>query len=124
MAKPLTIDSNNYAPYFTEAGYEVEYLIIDGGQGGLTLSGEMEEDEIAQKAEITLPCWPLNEEQLADLLSVIYNATYHTVTYYDPKAGGTRTITARRKVSRHKYRGFGANGLEYWTGVVVTLTEK
>lgn len=124
MAKPLIIDTNDFTPYFTEIGYQVEYASVDGGQGGLMLSGTTTADEIATKAIVTLPCYPLNEEQISDLLQIVYSGVYHTVTFYDPRAGMNRTMQARRQVSQQKYRGFGANGLEYWTGTVVTLTER
>lgn len=124
MAKPLIIDNNVYTSYFPEAGYQVGYFSVDGGQGGIAINGESIDDELAVKAEITLPAMPLDSARLSSLLRTIYSSVYHDVTYFDPRTNSQRTITAKRSVAPVKYRGYGANGLEYWTGVVITLREK
>lgn len=124
MAKTLKINGIDFADYFTEVGYSVSYASVQGNNAGLMLDGSYTEDEIAQKAVITFNCMPLNETQISRLLTEIYGASYHTVTYFDPKSGTERTITARRSVSEQKYRGYGADTKEYWTGTVVTMTER
>lgn len=124
MAKRLIIDNLDFSSYFPRAGYQVEYTSVDGGQGGVMLNGESLADELAVKATVVLPCMPLNETQLSTLLTVIYASLYHSVEYYDPRTGRNRTITATARAASQTYRGFGANAVEYWTGIVVTLTEK
>lgn len=124
MAKELIIDNTIFTPYFTGTGYEVIYNSIDGGQGGLALNGESIDDEVALKAQVRLPAMPLDSQSLSALLRVVYNGIYHRVTYHDPRTNAPRTMTAKRAVSSQKYRGYGANGVEYWTGIVVTFTEK
>lgn len=122
--KPLIIDNNIFTSYFPDAGYQVGYVSIDGGQGGRSLNGESIDDELAIKAEVTLPAMPLDSAKLSNLLNAIYSSVYHKVTYYDPRTKTQRTMTAKRDVTQQKYRGLGANGLEYWTGIVVKFTEK
>lgn len=124
MAKTLKINRTDYTDYFTREGYRVSYSPVSGRNAGWMLDGTYTEDEMSLKAVITLTCWPLNETQLSTLLSEIYSYPYHEVYYFDPRAGAYRTIEARRAVSEQKYRGSGADGVQYWTGTVVTLTER
>ena len=124
MAKTLKIDDVDFTSYMTEAGYTVAYEPVDGGQGGLMLNGEYEEDEIGQKAVVTYTVWPLNETRLSTLLTRLMGSVYHTVQYFDPKTRANRTMTARRSINEVKYRGKGANNTDYWTGLVITLREK
>lgn len=124
MAKSLIIDGQDYSSYFTQAGYSVEYASVDGGQGGVMLNGDRVVDELMVKAVIKLPCMPLSDAQISRLLSQVYTGVYHTVRYYDSMRGVNRTISAIRDVSSQVYRGTGANGVEYWTGMVITFSEK
>ena len=88
------------------------------------LDGSYTEDEIAQKAVISLPCMPLNSSDLPILLSNIYGAEYPKVYYYDPKTGDYREIYTRRSETKQQFRGLGTDGKEYWTGTALTLTER
>lgn len=124
MAKTFILNGKDYTSWFARAGYTVRYEPVDGGQGGVMQDGTYTEDEIALKAAITLQCMPLNEIQLGAILTEIYSVKYVNLTYFDPKTRGTRTIQARRSASEQKYRGFGADGREYWTGTVITLKER
>lgn len=124
MPKRIVINEADYTAWFPKTGYSVGYQSIQGANAGVMLDGSYTEDEVAIKAIITLPCMPLDEKQLSELLSNIYSFPYADITYFDPKAGAERNIEARRSVSAQKYRGFGADGKEYWTGTVVTFTER
>ena len=89
---------------------------------GLMLDGSTRVDELATLAVITHPCMPLTEGQLRDLLSLVLPFSTHTLNYYDPSSG-QRTIRVRRSVSQPKYRGRGADGNLYWTGITLTFRE-
>lgn len=123
MSKAMKFNGIDVTNMLTPAGYVVEYVSVQGDNGGSTKSGSYVEDEIAVKAVIKAFFRPLNESDLSALLSNIYSYVYVSVYYFDPKTNAYRTITARRTVSSQKYRGKGADGKEYWTGTVVTLTE-
>ena len=124
MAKPIIINGNDYTSYFAATGYSVRYEPVDGGQGGVMQDSTYTEDEIALKAVVTLPCMPLNEDQLSVLLADVYMSKYANLTYYDTWRRVERSIQARRSVSEQTYRGQGANGREYWTGTVVVFRER
>ena len=124
MSKIIKINGVDFTNMITPVGYEVQYESVQGENGGLTLDGSYLEDEIAQKAVIKATCMPMNEDDLASLLSNIYGSKYASVYYFDPKKKGYLTITARRSVSWQKYKGKGSDGKDYWSGTVITLTEQ
>lgn len=124
MSKTIKINDVDFTSMFTHVGYAVGYKSIQGNNGGLMLDGSYTEDEIAQKAVILLPCMPLNSSNLSTLLSNIYGSVYPKVYYYDPKDGDYREIYTRRSETEQQFRGVGTDGKEYWTGTVITLTEK
>lgn len=124
MSKTIKINDVDFTSMFTPVGYSVGYKSIQGNNGGLMLDGSYTEDEIAQKALILLPRMPLNSSDLSTLLSNIYGSEYPKVYYYDPKDGDYREIYTRRNETEHQFVGIGTDGKEYWTGTVITLTEK
>lgn len=124
MSKIIKINGIDFTNMFTPYGYSVRYESIQGNNGGLMLDGSYTEDEIARKAVITLPVMPLKELDVSELLQAIYSDKYVSLYYFDPFAGSYLDITARRRESEQKYRGFGSDGNEYWTGPSLTLTEK
>lgn len=124
MAKTLKINGIDFTGYFPREGYSVSYESIQGSNAGLMLDGSYTEDEIAQKATVTLNCMPLNEVQLATLLAEINGTLYPMVYFFDPLLASYRTMQVRRTLTTQKYRGFGGTGVEYWTGTVVTLKER
>ena len=124
MSKTIKINDVDFTSMFTPVGYAVGYKSIQGNNGGLMLDGSYTEDEISQKAVISLPCMPLNSTDLSSLLSNIYGSVYPKVYYFDPKVGDYREIYTRRNETEQQFRGFGTDGKEYWTGTVITLTEK
>ena len=116
----IYLDGVDLSPYGTPAGYSVGYQFEDGGQGGLMLDGSERVDELARWPVITFPCMPLTDEQLQQLLSLVVRFSTHSLNYYDPERG-QRTIRVKRSVSTSKYRGRGADGNMYWTGVTLTF---
>lgn len=124
MQKPLKIDDVDFSSYFTEIGYSVFYQPVTGPNSGQMIDGTFTEDELKLNAVVKLPCYPLTEDQLSDVLTAVLDGPYHMVYYYDPKIKATRTMEARRAVTEQKYRGRGPTGDEYWTGTVITFTER
>lgn len=122
--KSLYINGTDYTAYTPEAGYTVTYEPVDGGQGGLMLSGEYTEDEIANKAVITVQLLPLTAAQTRTMIALLTNNVYLTVRYHDPRANALRTITARRQITPITFRGTGGTGVEYWTGLQITFRER
>lgn len=124
MSKTIKINGKDFTRMFTPRGYVVRYESVQGNNGGLMLDGSTTEDELAIKAVVSLPVMPLNEVDVATLLQAIYSEPYVTLYFYDPLVGGYRETLFRRSQAEQKYRGFGSDGKEYWTGPALTLTEK
>ena len=123
-AKDIEIGIVDFTDAFVRVGYQVEYAKRLGKQGGMMQDGTMEEDLIDRKAVVTLPCFPLTEDQLSELLTALFDEDYPIVRYFDPWRKAYRSIRSIVDVSRQSYRGAGSDGVLYWTGTVVTLTEK
>lgn len=124
MSKTIKINGVDFTNMFTPYGYSVSYKKVDGGLGGIMQDATYTEDEMDIKAVINLPCMPLNDRDLASLLTAVYGDKYVQLYYYDPMAGRYKTIEARRSETSQKYRGTGSDNKNYWTGTVLTLTER
>ena len=122
--KRIVIDGVDYTSYFTRTGYSVVYESVQGDNAGLMLDGSYTEDELKIRAIVTLPCMPLKQDQLSDILQAVYGSPYHTVEYFDPMTRSYKQEEMRRSISEQKYRGYGADGNEYWTGTVITFTTR
>lgn len=122
--KRITINGTDYTDYFTRVGYSVQYESVQGNNAGQMLDGSYTEDEIKIRAIVTLPCMPLNEEQMSKILQEVYASPYHQVEYFDPKTGGYVTEEMRRSISTQTYKGHGSNDKAYWTGTVITFTTR
>lgn len=122
--KRIKINGTDYSSYFTRTGYTVAYESVQGNNAGQMLDGTYTEDELKIRTVITLDCMPLNQAQLSAILKEVYDRVYHTVEYFDPKTNTYIEEEMRRSVSTQKYRGFCSNGLEYWTGTVITFTSR
>lgn len=116
----IYLDGVNIGRFGTQVGYSVTYEFEDGGQGGLMLDGSERVDELRRRPVITYPCMPLTEDQLQELYSLVLPYATHSLNFYDPEQG-QRTISVKRSVSNAKYRGRGADGNLYWTGIVLTF---
>ena len=121
--KTIAINGKDYSDIFTREGYIVSYIKRRGQNSGIMLDGSYTDDVLAVKAVVTCYCMPTNESQLQELLTAI-SETYVTLRYYDPKNGEYRTITAMPSDPQQKYKGFGGDMNEYWTGTVITFTER
>lgn len=119
----LVIDGVDVGAMCPRAGYTVEYDFINGGQGGLMMDGTQSVDELTQKEVVSFPLLPLTKEQAEIVLDLIVSTPLHQVRYISPRLGQVQK-TMRRSVSNIQYRGFGATGNEYWTGLVITLRDK
>lgn len=123
MAKIIKLNGVDVTGYFVRNGMEVSYSKVLGSNGGTMLSGDREEDVIAWKATVRLPCMPLTEAQQSDLLQKIM-VDDPTLYYFDPTTGSYRTIHYMGTVSETKYRGAGGTGVDYWTRLTLTAEEK
>ena len=122
--KPVAINGTDFTAYFTDTGYTVNYIKRTGSNGGMMQDGTITEDLIAIKAVVVLPPVPLTEAQLSTLLSAVWADGYPLLDYYDPMAGALKSVQTVATVSKSKYRGQGADANKYWTGTVITLTER
>ena len=101
----------------TRAGYSVEYVPVDGGQGGFMQDGSTKEDELGIKTIVSFPLMPMQESLNSRLLKTVYDSAETRLTYFDPKTGKDRTMrTLRGRLSPMTYRGFGGDGNAYWAG--------
>lgn len=119
----LKINGLSFDDVFAKYGYTVSYIKRRGNNSGPMLDGSYTDDVVAVKAVVTCVCMPTNKSRLQDLLNVITD-TYVTVYYYDPKSGAYREMTAMPSEPAYKFRGNGADLLEYWTGSTIIFTEK
>lgn len=120
----LIINNHNVTDWIPPAGYTVSTKVVSGQNNMTMADGTIYKDEIATKDTVKVPFLPLYEYQLAQLYSYLYNDVTCVVTYQNPNTGATRTMTAYRSISERKFRGAGADGLYYWTGVEVTFEER
>lgn len=124
MAKQIVINGKNFTSFFTRTGYTVTPNRRMGDNGYTSLDGDVFQDELAVKYTITLPCMPLNEDQIKELSDAMIDTPMPQVYYFNPFTGGYKTVFAYRSFSEQVYRGNGADGLEYWTGLALTLEER
>lgn len=122
--KTIKINGTDYTSYFTRIGYSVAYESVQGNNAGLMLDGSYTEDELKIRTVVTLPCMPLDQEKLSDILQEVYASSYPVVEYFDPMTRSYKTAEMRREVSEQTYKGQGTNGLEYWTGTVIIFTTR
>lgn len=123
MGKTIMLNGIDYTDLFTPTGYTVSYKKIKGKNARLMLDGSYVEDVLAIKAVVTCFCMPTNEKRLSELL-IMLSETYLQVYFFDPKLNGYRTAEMMPSDPSQKFRGRGANALDYWTGTVVQLTER
>ena len=122
--KTIILNGKDCTRMFTRTGYVVSYRSVQGNNGGVMLDGSYTDDELALKVDIKLPVMSLSEDDIVTLLSIIYDGEYVSVNFFDPKEKTYRDSVFRRSQMEQKYRGFGSDGREYWTGPSLTLMEK
>ena len=123
MAKTININGVDFTSYFTTSGFVCAYTKIDGGNGGTMKNGDTIQDIVAVKARGQATCMPLTEEQQKNLLSTIYSSQPVLLQYFDARTGADRTVEAYMETNETVYRGVGATGNTYWTGLVVSFSE-
>ena len=123
MRKTIKINGVDFTDDTTPTGYSVSYKKIRGKNSGYMLDGSYTDDVLDRKAVITYPCMPSTEERLSALLLAIAD-TYVDVEFYDPEIKGYRTAEMMPSDPTQKFRGTGADLLDYWTGTVLTFTER
>lgn len=123
MAKTITINGVDFTSYFTPTGFSCSYEKIDGGNGGTMKNGDALEDIVAVKARGTAVCMPLTDDQQSALLPALYDEQPILLRYFDPRTGEYRAINAYVTTESGVYRGKGATGVEYWTGLAVSFSE-
>lgn len=121
--KTIKINGKDFTNYFVPFDWKLRYQPVLGNNAGFMLDGSYTEDEIEQKAVITLTCMPLDENQAAALLKELLSTVYPVVEYYDVKTGGYRSVQMRRKIPDLSYWGDLVGG-DYWGGAQITLTER
>ena len=123
MAKTININGVDFTSYFTPSGFVCAYTKIDGGNGGTMKNGDTIQDIVAVKARGQATCMPLTEEQQKTLLSTIYSSQPVLLQYFDARTGADRTVEAYMETNETVYRGIGATGNTYWTGLVGSFSE-
>jgi len=123
VKKTLKINGIDYTDCFTPVGYSVSYKKIRGNSSGYMMDGSYTDDVRAIKAVITCICMPLDERKLSRFLTAIAE-TYVAVYFYDPKAGQYREAEMMPSDPNQKFKGSGADLMDYWTGTVIQLTER
>ena len=121
--KTVRINGINFTDIFPETGQTVNYIKRRGNASGIMLDGSYVDDVLAVKAVWSSPCMPISEAQLQQLLTALRNA-YVELYFFDPAILAYRTMVAMPGDLSQKYRGEGTDALDYWTGTIVTLTEK
>lgn len=90
-----------------------------------TMDGTDHSAKLRDRVKLTVPFIPLTLEQLTAVLQLFpEGGAYVTWTFFDPYTNGSRTeemlYEARESSLKVHYR----NGVEYWAGLVVTVTER
>jgi len=124
VQKPIYINGTDYTALFPAAGYEVNYIKETGANAGLMINGAYNEDTLALKAVVSSPLMPVDEDQQAAFLQDVMSSDYASVYYFEPSRKNFRTAVMRWELGKTKYRGLGADGKLYWTGMAVTFTDR
>lgn len=123
MKKTIKINGKDFTEYFTPTGYSVSYKKIRGPNSGYMQDGSYTDDVLAVKAIVTCTCMPLDETKLSTLLSEISGA-YADVIFFDPAMNEYRTAKMLTPEPSQKFKGTGADSVDYWTGTILQFTEK
>lgn len=94
----------------------------DGETTTRTADGQLTRDRIAVKRQINLEWPPLQWDDLSVILQAISNV-FFDVTYPDPETGQYETKTFYPS-NRTSPMAIDKNGVIWWSGLSVTLTEQ
>ena len=105
-------------------GYTVEY-VPQYGRSVTTMDGKDHSAKIRDIVKLTVPIIPLTGTQLNTLLS-LFPATgaYVSWTYDDPYTGADRTVSMKYDVRKSSIKICYKNGVQYWEGLTLVLTER
>lgn len=103
-------------------GLAVQYKKLYGKNGGTMLDGSQTVDLLAVKTVLTATCNPLTSARLS-ALSAVCRSECISVQYSDPEAGGDIRLEMLPELSVAK-KSLVVNGVTYWEGVVISLTER
>lgn len=105
-------------------GYTYEREPQYGGQV-TTIDGTDYSAKLRDRVRLTVPFIPLTRAQLEMVLQLFPNGNPYVVwTYYDPFEGGNRTAQMKYEARQQRLKVRYSNGVEYWEGLTVNLTER
>ena len=120
---PLIIDGVDYSTSINRYGYTVGYIKREGGFGGMMQDGSMRVDILARKAVLKLTANALKSDAQASLLAACAK-DYVTVTYFDTLSNENREAEFIPDVGDQTIGILSADGTSWFTGMVITLTER
>lgn len=112
-------------------GYIVSTKVVQGGNKMTMADGRTYMDIVANLSCVKVPFMPLTDDQLAVLTKNLFSGGVAKIKFYEPivepgtstTTGYYHTMQANYKLSNRKYRGLGADGNYYWTGVTIDFEE-
>ena len=121
--KDIGINGVDFTSFFADTGYTVQYVRVQGQNGGLMQDGTTLLDTLKWNAIVRVPTFVLNEIQISSLLTEIVD-DYVSLYYFDPRTHAYRTISAIPSESKIIYKGHGADEDAYWAGEAIAFTEQ
>lgn len=105
-------------------GYAIDYEPQYSGQV-TAIDGTDYSAKLRDRAIITVPFLPLTKAQL-EMVAQLFPASgaYVTWTYWDPALAANHTSQFKYARRRHTLKVVYHNGVEYWDGLVLELTER
>ena len=119
----LRINGVDIAAYPVPEGFKVTILDLDDAESTTrTSDGTMHRDRVAVKRQIEMEFPALTMQQISSILKAT-SAPFFDFYYPDPMIGGY--TTKRMYVgNRSASVPIEKNGVIYWSGLQITLTEK
>ena len=116
------IDGTDILKYVASDGLKYTRSDLDGPNAGRTLDGVMHRDRVASKIRWDVTCHPLQEEDLAVVLSLI-QPEFVTVEYTDLQ---TRQVVSKTMYSNNvpTKLAFAYKDGAWWTALTFPLIEK
>jgi hypothetical protein len=119
--EPIKIKNKPIAKY--PSTYQVTIMDLDNGESSVrTADGTLNRDRIAVKRQIEMSWGVLTWSEMSELLQSMADV-FFTVTYPDPMTGKyeTKTFYVGNRPAPFSVM---SNGVMYWNGLKITLTEK
>lgn len=105
-------------------GYQYELEPQYGGSV-TTIDGLDHSAKIRDRVKLTLPFIPLTKTQLSTILQLFPSTgAYVTVSFYDLFTGATKVASMKYDTRSSTLAVSHSGGNEYYTGLVVKLTER